>query len=462
MTIEQFDKIIIGSGQAAPSLAVRLANSGEKVALVEADRLGGTCVNTGCTPTKTLRKSARVAHMVRRADDFGIAVDAFTVDFPKAMERMQQRVETARSGLESWVADNGVHVVHAHGKLAGKQGDNFVVEAADRQLQAPRIFLNTGTRPFFPPIAGLADVPHLDNRGLLELRELPRHLIVIGGSYIGLEMAQIFRRLGSEVTVLETSTHVASREDRDISTQIREFLEEGVRILTEVRIEEMAAAADGGCSVALADGKVEGSHLLVATGRVPNTDQLGLETVDIETGPRGHIQTNGRLETSTPGIWALGDINGRGAFTHTAFHDYEIVASNLEGGSRSADDRIMAYAMFTDPPLGHVGIHESEARRLVSEGRKVSMAVFDMKDVSRAKEESELAGRIRIIVDDDSGHVLGATMLGINADEIIQIFVQFMAAEGEWKKMRDALPVHPTVAEFIPTILDKLEPLGKA
>ena len=457
--MEKFDSVVIGSGQAGPALAVKLAGRGEQVALVEAERLGGTCVNNGCTPTKTLRKSARVAHLARRAAEFGIELGEVRVDFARAMARMRERVEASRKGLEAWVRGSGVEVIIGHGQVMRREGESFVIDAGGRRLSAAKVFLNTGTRPFMPPIAGLTEVRALDNRSLLELQDLPEHLVIIGGSYIGLEMAQIFRRLGSKVTVIEGGLALASREDPDISQMIREFLEaEGIAVITGATIRGVSSGP-GGIAVALTDGPVEGSHLLVATGRVPNTDGLGLEAMGLDAGPRGHLATNGRLETAIEGVWALGDINGRGAFTHTSYHDFEIVSDNLAGGDRSADTRVMAYAMFTDPPLGHVGLHRHEAQKLADEGRNILIAEHDMKDVSRAKEESELAGRIRIIVDGDSGMVLGATVLGINGDEIIQTFVNFMAAGGHWRAMRNALPVHPTVTEFMPTILDKLIPL---
>lgn len=458
--MNKFDSIVIGAGQAGPSLAVTLANRGEKVALIEAERLGGTCINNGCTPTKTLRKSARVAYLARRAGEFGVETGPVTIDFGRAMARMHERVDTSRAGLDGWVRGNGVEVIIGKGQFDGHSDDGFRVMIDDRIITAAKVFLNTGTRPFMPPIPGLADVLALDNRTLLELREIPSHLVIIGGSYIGLEMAQIFRRLGAEVSVIEGGPALASREDPDVSAMIREFLEtEGLDIHTDAKIRGVSAT-NSGITVELDGARVTGSHLLVATGRVPNTDGLGLDSVGVETGPRGYISTDHKCETSVAGIWALGDINGRGAFTHTSYHDFEIVAENLAGGSRSADDRIMTYAMFTDPPLGHVGLHRYEAEKLAAEGRNILIAEHDMKDVSRAKEESELTGRIRLIVDGETGKFLGATILGINADEIIQIFVHFMAAGGHWHDMRNALPVHPTVVEFLPTVLGKLKPLA--
>jgi pyruvate/2-oxoglutarate dehydrogenase complex dihydrolipoamide dehydrogenase (E3) component len=472
----RYDSIIIGAGQAGPFLAVKLAQRGERVALLEADRLGGTCVNTGCTPTKTLRKSARVAYLARRAGEFGIDVGPVTVDFAAAMARMQERVDASRTGLEQWIGSvSGLTLLRARGRLAGRDGDAFVVDAAPvcaaaqppaaaHRLTASRIFLNTGTSPAMPRIPGLEAVECLDNESLLRLRECPRHLLVIGGSYIGLEMAQIFRRLGAEVTVIEAGERIASREDRDVSEKISKMLQgEGVRIVTGRQVERVERNIEtGGPTVRLAGDAFTGSHLLLATGRTPNTDRLGLETVGLTPDARGFVTTNGRLETDVAGIWALGDINRRGAFTHTSYHDHDIVAANLQGGRRSADDRHPIYAMFTDPPLAHVGLYEHDARRLVADGRRVSQAVVEMADVSRAKEESETEGVIKLLVDEESGRFLGATLLGIGADEIIQLIAQLMAADGTFHSLRDALPVHPTVAEFLPTALDRRKPLAAA
>ena len=456
MTGHIYDSIILGAGQAGSPLAAKLARRGERVALIESTCLGGTCVNHGCTPTKTLRKSARVAWLTRRAAEFGVETGPVRVNFAQAMARMNERIISARDGLTQWLDGQGVEVIMGQGRLAGKNGDRFVIHVGARVLESRQVFLNTGTRPRIPPVPGLPDTPSFDNRQLLALTECPSHLVIIGGSYIGLEMAQIFSRLGAKVTVVEGSGYVASREDPDISGMIRQVLEdEGITLLTGSKIVRVSGNT-AGISVTLENDSVSGSHLLVATGRQPNTDSLGLETVGIETTIHGYITTNSRLETSVPGIWALGDINGRGAFTHTSYHDHEVVADNLAGASRTVDSRVMTYAMFTDPPLGHVGMHRYEAQSLADEGRNILIAEHDMKDVSRAREESELNGRIRIIADGDTGQVLGATVFGLNGDEIIQTFVHFIAAGGHWKQMREALPVHPTVTEFLPTILDKL------
>ena len=459
-----FDTIVVGAGQAGPFLAAKLVNRGRKVALVEARDLGGTCVNRGCTPTKTLRKSARVAYLARRAAEFGVQVGPVKVDFAVAMQRMQDRVDQARSGLESWLGGlEGLRIIKAHGRPMGRAGGAFLVQAGEHILRAPQIILNTGTRSSVPTIPGLAENPYLDSEGLLALRELPRKLVIIGGGYISLEMAQIFRRLGSKVAIIETGPRLTGREDADVSAAVTEMLQaEGIDVYIGVSIAAVKPGeTEGGTCVQLADGRIiGGSHLLVAAGRVPNTDDLGLDSVGLRANMRGYIATNDRLETDVPGIWALGDINQRGAFTHTSYHDHDVLAENLAGGQRSADARNSIYAMFTDPPLAHVGLYEADAKRLVEkEGRRISQAVHAMKDVSRAKEESETVGVIKLLIDEDSGLFLGATMLGIQADEIIQSIGLVMASQGTWRTVREALPVHPTVTEFLPTIIDRRKPL---
>jgi pyruvate/2-oxoglutarate dehydrogenase complex dihydrolipoamide dehydrogenase (E3) component len=452
-----FDAAVIGAGQAGPALAVALAQRGEKVALIEAQHLGGTCVNNGCTPTKTLRKSARVAHLARRAAEFGVNVGEVAIDFAKAMNRMQDRVDTARAGLEAWVAHTqNLTLIREWASFRGGKEGAFEIAAGAQAIRAKRVYLNTGTRPFVPPIPGLADVPHLTNESLLKLRTCPKHLVVIGGSYIGLEMGQIFRRLGAQVTVIETAPRITAREDEDVTTAIAAFLEaEGIRIVTGKAVAKVERAGEG-VAVVVGDERIEGSHVLAATGRLPNTEKLALESVGVETDARGFVPTNGRLETNVTGIWALGDINKRGAFTHTSYHDHEIVLANHDGGNRTADTRNMCYAMFTDPPFARVGMSESEAR---SSGKRVLMAKFDMKNVSRAKEESETAGIIKLLVDAETDRFLGFAMVGISADEILHVFTNYMAAGGTATAMKEALPAHPTVAEFFPTILGKLKAL---
>ena len=464
------DVAIIGTGQAAPSLAVALAGDGETVALIEGHLVGGTCVNNGCTPTKTLRKSARVAHMARRAAEFGVQVGPVAVDFAAAMERMQARVDDARSGLEEWLAGQPrLTLIRGWGRfIGGDATSGFRLEAGDRQIVARRVYLNTGTRPVVPPIAGLDTVPFLDNVSLLQLRSLPRHLVIIGGSYIGLEMGQIFRRLGSQVSIVEPGPRITAREDADLSEAVHAMLvAEGIAVYCGHAIDAVSPPGSDGVRVRVGGRDIDGSHLLVATGRQPNTERLDLHSVGVSVDARGYVPTDGQLCTNVPGIWALGDINKRGAFTHTSYHDHEIARDNhraqrqgARSQPRSADDRTMAYAMFTDPPLGRVGIGEAEARALVTKGRKVLMATHAMADVSRAKEESETAGLIKLLVDGDTGRFLGAAIFGIQGDEIIQVISHFMATGAHHEVMKHALPVHPTVAEFLPTVLGKLQPLS--
>jgi pyruvate/2-oxoglutarate dehydrogenase complex dihydrolipoamide dehydrogenase (E3) component len=459
----KFDVAVIGTGQAGPALAMTLAGRGEKVALIEAGLVGGSCVNHGCTPTKTLRKSARVAHLARRASDFGIQAGEIDIDFAAAMEWMQQRVDESRTGLEKSIAgQDGLTLLRGWGAFVGQAGDRFELTAGDQTLSAARVFLNTGTRAFIPPLPGVEDVPYLDNVSLLQLRELPRHLIIIGGSYIGLEMGQIFRRLGSEVTVIEAGPRITGHENEAVSTAVTEMLAaEGIRFHTGNEVEQVkkleGTRSDARIAVKVGGQRVEGSHLLIATGRSPNTERLNLDAVGLKTDERGFVPTNGRLETHVPGIWAVGDINKRGAFTHTSYQDGQIVLANLKGGARSADGRVSSYAMYTDPPLGRVGLSEAQAKE---SDRATLVANFQMKDVSRAKEEGETAGLMQILVDQQSEQIVGASLLGFGCDEVIQVISTFMATGARYQVLRDALPIHPTVAEFLPFLLDKLEPLA--
>lgn len=463
----EFDSIIIGSGQAAPSLAVGLALRGETVALVEGDRLGGTCVNTGCTPTKTLRKSARVAYLARRAADFGVTTGPVEVDFPAAVARMRARVDTAREGLTNWLGTTeGVTVVRGWGRFDGREADGrFRVMVGDQVLRARQVYLNTGTSPFLPPVEGIDTVNPLGNAGLLALTESPDHLIVVGGSYIGLELGQIFRRLGSQITILHRAGRLAEREDADVSAIIADILrDEGIDLRLNATLASVGKSMRG-VLVTLGDGnEVSGSHILFATGRVPNTDGLNLASVGLSVDKRGYIATDAQLKTEVPGIWALGDINRRGAFTHTSYHDHEIVLAHRDGLSelhqwRGADARVTTYAMFTDPPLGRVGITKTEAQALVAQGRRILISDLPMERVSRAKEEGETTGLIRLIVDAESERFLGATVFGFAGDEIIATLTNYMATGASYRIMQQALPVHPTVAEFLPTILAGLKPL---
>jgi pyruvate/2-oxoglutarate dehydrogenase complex dihydrolipoamide dehydrogenase (E3) component len=387
------------------------------------------------------------------------------VDFAAAMQRMQSLVDEARTGLDHWIThEPNLTLFRAWGSLTGRGAQGFGLMAGEQPLCAKRVYLNTGTRASIPPVPGIGDVPYLDNVSLLKLRTLPAHLLIMGGSYIGLEMGQIFRRLGSEVTVVETAPRITHREDPEVSACIAGFLAaEGITVLAGHPVSRVERSSDG-VALQVGDRRVEGSHLLVATGRLPNTERLNLDAVGVKTDDRGFVPTNAQLETNVPGIWALGDINKRGAFTHTSYQDHEIVLANhlvsqgdtRDAHPRSADERIMAYAMFTDPPLGRVGQSEAEAR---ASGKRILVAKIDMKHVSRAKEESETTGLIKLLVDADTERFAGAAVLGINGDEVIQVISNFMAAGASYRVMKDSLPIHPTVTEFLPTVLGKLKPL---
>lgn len=466
----EFDSIIIGSGQAAPSLAAGLARRGETVALVEGDRLGGTCVNTGCTPTKTLRKSARVAHLARRAADFGVTTGPVEIDFPATMARMRARSDTAREGLTSWLEHTeGVTLVRGWGRLDGREKDGrFRVMVGDQVLLARQVYLNTGTRPFLPPVPGIDTIMPLDNASLLALTERPDHLIVVGGSYIGLELGQIFRRLGAKVTILHRADRLTEREDADVSVIIADIMRaEDIDLRLNASVGSVGGSMRGVLVTLEDETELSGSHILFATGRVPNTDALNLASVGLAADKRGYIATDAQLKTDVPGIWALGDINRRGAFTHTAYHDHEIVLAHRDGLTdlhqwQGADARVTTYAMFTDPPLGRVGLTRAEAQALVAKGKRILISDMPMERVSRAKEEGETTGLIRLIVDAESERFLGATVFGFAGDEIIATLTNYMATGASYRIMQQALPVHPTVAEFLPTILAGLKPLEAA
>lgn len=457
------DVVAIGTGQATPALATALAAQGRTVVVIESGAMGGSCVNVGCTPTKTLRKSARVAHLARRAADFGVVTGPVHINFEAVMARVHGVVDASHTGLTSWLTSTpGVELVRARAHFDGRNGDRIIVVAGDRRFAATNVFLNTGTRPALPPVPGLAESDPLTNETILALREAPSHLVILGGSYIGLEFAQIFRRLGSEVTVLEHAPRIASREEPDISARLTAMLEgEGIRVIAGASLASVERTPDGAVAVTLsgADTQVVGSHLLVATGRTPNTSDLRLDTVGITPDAQGYIPVDGFLQTSAPGIWALGDVNRRGAFTHTSYQDHEIVLANRLGGHRSVTGRITTYAMFTDPPLGRIGMDLSEAHAVTASGRRFLVATHEMTKVSRAKEEGETIGVIRVLVDEETHRFAGITMLGINADEIVQVIAAMMAADAPYEALRDFLPVHPTVTEFFPTILGRLTPL---
>lgn len=462
----QYDAIVIGTGQAGPSLAFDLAGRGQRVAVAEGHRFGGSCVNYGCRPTKTLIASAHAAHLARRAADFGVTVPSVVVDWERVRGRVRQIVDTASTGLESGLREtDGITVYHAYAAFTGHADGLYHVQVGGDLLAAPRVFINTGTRARLPDVPGADVLPPLDSESLLALDVLPDHLIIMGGSYIGLEMAQAFRRLGSQVTIIETSECLINREDDDIKAEIhRVFEREGITVHTSSRLVGVAPADGGGVCVTVrhdadnSDHAITGSHWLSAIGRVPNADRLGLETVGIERDPRGFITVNPFLETTAPGVYALGDVNGKGAFTHTAYQDYEIVRDNLlHQRQRQWTQRGVAYALYTDPPLGRVGLSEREAR---ASGRRVLRALTPLSRVGRAVEEAQTDGLIKLLVDADTHQIIGAAVLGLHGDEAIHAIGYFMATGAGYHVLRDALPIHPTVAEFFPSMLGALEPLS--
>ena len=453
-----FDAVVIGAGQAGPGIAYQLAAAGRKVALVEADKVGGTCLNRGCRPTKALRASARVAHLARTASRHGVLTGEVTVDFAAVMARKDALIDGWVNGqAESLAHTDGLTLLYGEARFIGRTGSAFEIAVGDRSLTAEQVFLNVGTRAAKPPIPGLDDVAWLDNDRVLHLDELPIHLVILGGSDIGLEIGQLYARFGSAVTVIEAGERIAGREDPEISAEIARFLTaEGIELCTSTKVERIEPMSAGVRLHTADGGTIDGSHLLVAIGRTPNTDRLDLDRVGLSTDERGYVHTDGVFRTAVEGIWALGDINARGAFTHTSYQDYEILADHLNGGNRTADGRIPTYAMFTDPPLGRVGMTESEAR---ASGRRVSKASLSMSAVTRAALDGERDGLISILVDDESERLLGASVLGLSGDEIVQIISALMHADASYHVLAEMLPIHPTVAEFFPTILGRLAPL---
>jgi pyruvate/2-oxoglutarate dehydrogenase complex dihydrolipoamide dehydrogenase (E3) component len=456
---ETYDAIVIGTGQAGPSLAVRLAGAGQRVAIIERNRFGGTCVNTGCIPTKTLVASAFAAHMARRASEFGVQLGgSVTVDMKRVRARKDEISGKSSTGVEAWLrgAQNcTVYQGHARFESATE------VRVADRLLTAPRIFINVGGRATIPPLTGIADTPYLTNSTLLDLDTLPQHLVIVGGGYVGLEFGQIFRRFGSEVTIIEKASRLIAHEDEDVSSAVREILErEGIQFRLNANCIALSRGETGiAASVECTEGapEVTGSHLLLAMGRTPNTDDLGLEKSGVVRDSRAYITVDDELRTNIPGIWALGDCNGRGGFTHTSYNDFEIVAANLlDGGTRRVTDRIPAYNLYVDPPLGRAGMTEAQARQ---SGRRVLMAKRPMTRVGRAVEKGETQGFMKVLVDGDSREILGAAILGTGGDEVIHCILDLMYARAPYTVMQRAMHIHPTVSELIPTMLADLQPL---
>ena len=452
---ETVDAIIIGAGQAGPPLAGRLTGAGLSVAVIERHLIGGTCVNTGCIPTKTLVASARTAHVARRAADFGVTTGPVGVDMAAVKARKDAVSGESRSGVASWLDGmEGCTVIRGHARFVGPHE----IEVDGRRLTAPRIFINVGGRALIPDMPGVKDVPILTNTGILGLDSVPEHLVVVGGSYIGLEFAQMYRRFGARVTVVEKGPRLIAREDEDVSAAVREILEgEGIAVRVGAECIRFAPHAEGvavGISCDEGAPEVVGSHVLLAVGRRPNTDDLGLEAAGIATDERGYIRVDDQLRTGVDGVWAMGDCNGRGAFTHTAYNDFEIVAATLlDAADRKVTDRIDTYALFIDPPLGRVGLGEAQARE---KGHRVRIGKRPMSRVGRAREKGETAGFMKMVVDADTDAVLGAAILGVGGDEAIHAVLDLMHMGGTAADMRRVMHIHPTVAELIPTVMGEL------
>ena len=456
----QFDAIVIGTGQAGPSLADRLNREGLKTAIIERKLVGGTCVNVGCIPTKTLVGSAKVAYTARQARPFGVIVEgSVTVDMRRVKERMDAISGASNKGVTDWIEGmENVTLIRGHARFLSPRQ----VRVNQDTLEADKIFIDVGARARIPDIAGLDEVDYLTNSSMMEIDFLPQHLIIIGGSYIGLEFAQMYRRFGAEVTVIEMGDRLIAREDEDVSETVREILEgEGVNIRLNaecVRLRQSSGTITVGVSCEEEPHEVDGTHLLIAVGRSPNTDDLGLDQAGIATNEHGHIVVDDFLRTNVLGVWAIGEVNGRGAFTHTSYNDYEIVAANLfDDDPRRVTDRILCYGLFIDPPLGRVGMTERQAK---ASGRSVLIGKRSMTRVSRAKEFGETRGFMKVLVDADNKEILGAVILGLSGDEVIHCVLDVMYTGKPYTAISRAVHIHPTVAELIPTVLQELKPIS--
>jgi len=457
--VEKFDAIVVGAGQAGPALAARLGSEGLKTAIIERKLMGGTCVNVGCIPTKTLVGSARAIHMARRGGEYGFSSGDVKVDMKAVKARKDGIVKQSSDGVTNWVGGmKNVTLIRGHARFSAPR----TLEVGSRTLHADKVFLNVGGRALVPDIPGLQDVPFLTNSSMMEVDRVPEHLVIIGGSYIGLEFAQAYRRFGAQVTVVEKFDKLLPREDDDVAAEIRAILErEGVVIRTGA--ECMALSKKGerivvGLECKGGEPVAEGSHLLLAVGRIPNTGDLGLREAGIEADPRGFIAVDDQCRTSAEGVWCMGDANGKGAFTHTSWNDYEIVAANLfDNDPRRISDRIPCYALFIDPPLGRVGMNEAEAKK---SGRKLLAGKMLMTRVGRAREMGETQGFMKVIVDAESKELLGAAILGLNGDEIVHSMLDVMYAKKPYTTIQRAVHIHPTVTELVPTLLGSLRPVA--
>ena len=455
----RFDAIVIGTGQAGPALAARFAGEGMKVAVIERAKFGGTCVNDGCTPTKTMVASAYAARMASRSSEYGVVLGANAkVDMKRVKARKDQVVADASGGLEKWMRGlKGGTVFQGQARFL----DSKTVSVGEERLEAEKIFLDVGGRPLVPKLKGIERTPYLTNQSLMDVDFVPEHLIIVGGSYIGLEFGQMFRRFGSRVTIVEMAPRLIGREDEDVSQAVREILErEGIAVRTGAEclsVEPEGSGISIGVECKEGEPRVSGSHLLLAVGRVPNTDDLGLDRAGIETDERGYIKVDEALRTTNPNVWALGDCNGKGAFTHTAYNDYEIVADNLLGNAgRKWTDRVGVYALYIDPPLGRIGLSEKEIR---DKGIKAKVGKRPMTRVSRAIEKGGTQGFLKIHVEEASERILGAALLGTGCDEAVQSLVDAVYARTPVSEFLRRVRIHPTVAELLPTTLESLKPL---
>lgn len=453
----KFDAIVIGSGQAGKPLSYALADIGWKVAFIERAELGGSCINTGCTPTKTMVASATVAHYARDAARWGVRTSEVSVDLPAVVARKNKVVQGFRDSIQKRINDRpNIRLVRAHGRFAGPHQ----VEAGGETFESEKIFIDTGTRPEIPKIPGMESVPFLTNASIMKLQAVPEHLLVLGGGYIGLEFGQIFRRFGSRVTILHRNERILPREDPDITQELQKVLEaEGIEFALGAatqRVENRAGKIALTFETPQGSKTIAGSHLLVATGRKPNTDDLGLDKAGVAADAHGYIKVNGRMETSAPGIWAMGDVKGGPAFTHISYNDYQIVYANLiEGKNLTIEHRYLPYALFTDPQLGRVGITEQDAR---AAGREFKMGAYPFASVARAIERAETAGKMKIIVDAESDLILGAAILGSEGAELVQILGAMMLAKAPYTVLKGAVYIHPTMAEGFFGLLESVKP----
>lgn len=453
---EKFDAIIVGAGQAGPPLAGRLTQAGQKVAVIERKLVGGTCVNYGCIPTKTLVASAHAAHLARRGAEYGVGTGEITVDMAKVKARKDKIMLDDRHGLESWIDGmKGCTFIRGHARFETPH----TLSVDGQVLEADKIFLNVGGRAVAPDLPGLSDIDYLTNVSVMELDTLPEHLVIIGGSYIALEFAQMYRRFGARVTVIEKGPRLTSREDEDVSAAIKEILEaEGIKVVVGANAIRFTKR-DNGFEVFPSEGSepIAGTHLLVAVGRAPNTDELGLDKAGVATDDRGFIVVDDQLRTNVGHIWAMGDCNGRGAFTHTSYNDFEIVAANLlDDDPRRVSDRVTTYALYIDPPLGRAGMTVDQVRK---SGRKALIGKRPMTRVGRAVEKGETQGFMKVVVDAETEEILGAAILGVGGDEVIHAILDIMTAKKPFTAISRTMHIHPTVSELVPTMLQELKPL---